>query len=101
MADHRKFFDNIAPTLCALYSFPVIYELKVEQTLFSGPKSIEELCFGSEVIPERFQRIMLQLESLEIFSFDPVTQKWAHSERSMLLCRNPHPLAVLVHAHYF
>jgi tRNA A58 N-methylase Trm61 len=89
MADPRRFFDDIGPMLCALYSFPVIFELKIEQSLLSGPKSIEELCSGSEFNLERVHRLMLQLESLEIFSFDPATQKWAHSERSMILT-NPH-----------
>ena len=72
-------------TVISFSMIPSILEHNIPEKLNEGPKSIEELSQGTSINPERLQRYLLILETNGLFSFDQLSSKWSHSDRSRLL----------------
>ena len=72
-------------TLISFSMIPSILEHNIPEKLNEGPKSIDELSQGTSINPERLQRYLLNLETDGLFSFDQISSKWSHSDRSRLL----------------
>ena len=73
--DCFKFYSDIYSKMVTGVLISIVLKLNIPEQLESGPKSIEELTENTNIIPDRLQRYLLQLESSEIFSYDEISKK--------------------------
>ncbi|CAG9320173.1 unnamed protein product [Blepharisma stoltei] len=64
-----------------LYS---VLDLNIPQILESGPKTSEEISQIVHTVPEKLHRVLLALETEDIFRFNPQTNQFSNSQTSRL-----------------
>jgi precorrin-6B methylase 2 len=69
-------------------SFPIITALvknNIAEKLQELPKTVEELCESTPMLPEKLFRYLRAISSLGLFSYDPSSKKWSNTKDSILL----------------
>jgi ubiquinone/menaquinone biosynthesis C-methylase UbiE len=82
-----KFFTTQFAISMSCHMLPAIVKHEIAEKLLSGPLSLSELCSSTSINPDRLHRYLLTLQLSGLFSYDPASNRWSNTDKSVFLTK--------------